>query len=70
MDDVFFIALKVFGGALGAVLFYKFGRFSLSKIFKLYVEKDPPKWMRYFISEITQILIFFGLMLVIYFVYR
>ena len=65
MESIFLLVLKIIGGAIGAVFFYKVGQYFLEKFFGVSLKDNTPKWLRYFISEFTQVLIFLCLLIVI-----
>lgn len=57
MVEIFIFILKVFGGAVGAVLFYQLGLKILDSCFNFRFKNEPPRWARRLISEVTQLLL-------------
>lgn len=58
MEEIILLAVKILGGALGTVLFYRLGFKFLSKFRLVDKEKNYSKRFKYWTSEITQFLIF------------
>jgi hypothetical protein len=50
------LVLIVFS-AIGAIIFYNIGLSILEKFFNFHLKKEPPFWVKRFISEITQFVI-------------
>ena len=62
MGEFVLLVLKILGGAVGAVIFYRIGFKVLSKFNLLDKDKKYSQRTKYWVSELTQFVIFLGLL--------